>query len=157
MYKKDRVHMKSEKPTEEMKKAFYKNYKGSVILGIIIFGVLALVTTGMFIVALVAKIPTKYIIFSGVIALIFIIVVQSYISSLRKMKKGDFMVAKVVYQSIHNYRNSSMKMKVVYENDEGNLETKDFEFNTYKRRKPFVKGEELTVAIMPNEVMYVLE
>ncbi len=149
--------MKSEKPTEEMKKALYKNYKGSVILGIIIFGVLALVTTGMFIVALVAKIPTKYIIFSGVIALIFIIVVQSYISSLRKMKKGDFMVAKVVYQSIHNYRNSSMKMKVVYENDEGNLETKDFEFNTYKRGKPFVKGEELTVAIMPNEVMYVLE
>ena len=149
--------MKCEKPTEEMIKTFYKNYKGSVVLGTVIFTILAIVTTGFFILSIIAKLSVKYRIFAGVIALAFIFSMLSYISSLRKMKKGDFMVTKVVFQSIHNYRNSPMMMKVTYENDEGNLETKDFEFNTYKRGKPFVKGEELTVAIMPNEVMYVLE
>ena len=50
-----------------------------------------------------------------------------------------------------------MMMTVSYENDEGIVETKKFDFNTYKRGKPFVKGEELTVAIMPNDVLYVLK
>lgn len=148
--------MKCEKPTEEMIKTFYNNYKGSIIFGIILYGGIAIVTTGMFIVALIAKMPTKYIIFSGVIALIFIIVVQSYISSLRKMKKGEFMVAKAIYQGVNDTINSTMKYTITYENDEGVMETKGYYVDAYKGRK-LKKGEEIIIAIMPNEVMYVLE
>ena len=148
--------MKCEKPTEEMIIKFYKNYKGSVIFGIILFGVVALATTAMFILSIWGKLPVKYIIFIGVIAFIFIFTTQSYISSLRKMKKGDFMVAKAVYQGMHNYRNSPMEYTITYENDEGVMETKSYKVDSYKGRKPLVKGEEILIAIMPNDVMYVL-
>ena len=148
--------MKCEKPTEEMIKTFYKNYKGSIIFGIILFGVLSLGVTGLFVIALVTKDPIKYKILWGLLAFCFIFMAQSYISSLNKMKKGDFMVAKAIYQGREKPANSTMKYIITYENDEGVMETKGYYVDVYKGRK-LVKGEEIIVAIMPNQVMYVLK
>ena len=148
--------MKCEKPTEEMIKTFYKNYKGSVMLYIVIFTILAIVTTGFFILSIIAKLAVKYIIFAGVIAFAFIFSMQSYISTLRKMKRGDFTVTRVFYGGISKYRNSPTKITVNYINDEGVMETKKYDYMCCKREKPIVKGEEITVAIFPDNTLYML-
>lgn len=151
--------MKFEKPTEEMKKSLYKNYKWSVFFEIFLFGLCAILTTPMFILTILqwGKISIMYIIFTGVLAFIFIYSVVLSISTLRKMKNGDFMVSKVIFKATHKPLHSPLKMEIEYENGEGIMVRKSYQADIGKRGKALVSGEEIFITIMPDQVMYVVK
>ena len=155
--------MKLEEPTEEMKKSFYKNHKWSTIIGIFIYGIIAIVATGMFAfillgcilgykLSIIDLIPIGVVGLSGLSAILSVI---SSISTLVKMKKGEFMVSKVIFKATHKKLHSPLMMEIEYETEEGIMVTKKYEADI-KGRKP-VRGEEIFVTIMPDKVMYVVK
>lgn len=78
--------MKFEKPTEEMKEVFYKNYKWSVRGNLLLHIIFAITATAIFILTLIVfgKIPILYIIFTGVLAFMFLSSVVCVLLTIKK-------------------------------------------------------------------------
>ncbi len=151
--------MKFEKPTEEMKEVFYKNYKWSVRGNLLLHIIFAITATAMFILTLIVfgKIPILYIIFTGVFAFMFLSSVVCVLLTIKKMKTGDFMVAKVFFKGFHKKLHSPLEMEFEYENEEGSRITKKYQVDMFKGRRPPVAGEEIVITIMPDQVIYFVE
>ena len=151
--------MKFEKPTEEMKEALYKNYKWSVRVELLFNIIIATPLTGAFIIGLLfwKELSVTQIIIPGIVVVIFLSTLVWSKSTLRKMKTGDFMVAKVIFKGFRKKLHSPLEMEFEYENEEGSRITKKYQVDMFKGRRPPVAGEEIVITIMPNQVIYFVE
>ncbi|MEE1181790.1 MAG: hypothetical protein UHY90_06015 [Treponema sp.] len=87
--------------------------------------------------------------------LAYVSAVYLNIVTLIKNLKGDFKVTQVTFHSLHKQRHSPFEMTVSVPTLDGKTEKAKVLYNCGKHH--FVKGEILTVAILPNGVYYVLD
>lgn len=147
--------MKYQKPTDEMIKYVYKNYKGEMIFLMLLNGVLG-IGMSIFVGAAVWKGGFhKEMIVLAVIAMIFLWGLQMEISAARQIKKGNFMVTKVRYRGMKKPLRGSGSILISYEDEEGKTVTKSYVLGGRLRKLEI--GEEITVTILNNQTLYLLE